>query len=111
MAFRLSDLLRWDGKLNRASYAAVGLIGMAIKHNLDRLIAASFLGYGQSFFNYWAPLGKAAQLNHLSNTEARLLATLLLFSIPFLWVGVAMTVKWLRDAGNRCAWWSFFSFR
>jgi uncharacterized membrane protein YhaH (DUF805 family) len=101
VAFQFSDLWRWDGKVGRAKYAAVGLIGVAIKYNLDRLLAGSFLGYNQSFFfNYWAPLGKAARLDHLSNNEAKFLATLLLFSIPFLWVGVAMTAKRLRDAGQ-----------
>jgi hypothetical protein len=55
MAMSLSDLWRWDGKVRRAKYMAVGLIGVAIKHNLDRLIAGSFLGYEKSFFNYWAP--------------------------------------------------------
>jgi uncharacterized membrane protein YhaH (DUF805 family) len=100
MAFQITELWRWDGKVSRAKYAAVGLIGVAIKHNLDRLIAASFLGNTKTLFNYWAPLGKAARLDHLSNTEAKFLATLLLFSIPFLWVGVAMTVRRLRDAGQ-----------
>ncbi len=100
MAFQFSDLWRWDGRVSRAKYAAAGLIGVAIKHNLDRLIAASFLGYKGSFFNYWAPLGKAARLDHLSSTEAKFLATLLLLSIPFLWAGVAMTVRRLRDAGQ-----------
>ena len=101
MAFHFSDLSRWGGKVSRGKYAAVGLIAVAIKYNLDRLIAGSFLGYNQSFFfNYWAPLGKAARLDHLSNSEAKFLATLLLFSIPFLWVGVAMTVRRLRDAGQ-----------
>jgi uncharacterized membrane protein YhaH (DUF805 family) len=99
MAFQFPDLWRWDGKVSRGTYLAVGLIGVAIKHNLDRLIASSFLGYNNSF-SYWAPLGKAARLNHLSDTEAKFLATLLLFSIPFLWVGVAMTVQRLRDAGQ-----------
>ena len=101
MAFQFSDLWRWDGKVGRGKYAAAGLIGVAIKYNLDRLIAGSFLGYNQSFFfNYWAPLGKAARLDHLSNNETKFLATLLLFSIPFLWIGVAMTAKRLRDAGQ-----------
>ena len=94
-----SDLWRWDGLVSRAAYATVGLVGVAIKHNLDRLIASSFLGYKNSF-NYWAPLGKAARLDHLSDTEIKFLATLLLASIPFIWVGVAMTVKRLRDAGQ-----------
>jgi uncharacterized membrane protein YhaH (DUF805 family) len=101
MAFQFSDLWRWDGRVSRPKYAAVGLIGVAIKHNLDRLIAAAFFGYPNSlFFNYWAPLGKAARLDRLSDTEAKFLATLLLFSIPFLWLGVTMTVKRLRDAGQ-----------
>jgi len=100
MGMRFAELWRWDGKVGRGKYAAVGLIGVLIKHNLDRIIAGSFLGYEKSFFNYWAPLGKAARLDHLSSTEAKFLATLLLLSIPFLWVGVAMTVQRLRDAGK-----------
>jgi uncharacterized membrane protein YhaH (DUF805 family) len=100
MAFQFSGLWRWGGRVGRGKYAAVGLIGVAIKHNLDRLIAASFLGYENSLINYWAPLGKAARLDQLSNTEAKFLAMLLLFSIPFLWVGVSMTVRRLRDAGQ-----------
>ena len=100
MAFRFADLWRWDGKVGRAEYAAVGLIGVAIKHNLDRLIALAFFPNSSAFLNYWAPLGKAARLNHLTNNEVKFLATLLLFSIPFLWVGVAMTVQRLRDAGQ-----------
>jgi uncharacterized membrane protein YhaH (DUF805 family) len=98
--FQFSDLLRWDGKVSRRRYVTVGFIGVVLKHSLDRFIAASILGYRDTLFNYWAPLGKAARLAHLSNTEARFLAILLLFSIPFLWVGVAMTVRRLRDAGQ-----------
>src|SRR5229473_7832332 len=100
MAFQIMDLWRWDGKVSRGKYAAVGLLGAAIKHNLDRLVAAAMLKNNVTFFNYWAPLGKAARLDHLSNDEAKFLATLLLFSIPFLWAGVAMTVRRLRDAGQ-----------
>jgi uncharacterized membrane protein YhaH (DUF805 family) len=100
VTFRFGDLWRWDGKVGRAEYAAVGLIGVAIKHNLDRLIALAFFPNSLAFLNYWVPLGKAARLNHLSNNEVKFLATLLLFSIPFLWVGVAMTVQRLRDAGQ-----------
>jgi uncharacterized membrane protein YhaH (DUF805 family) len=95
-----ANLWRWDGKVGRAQYAAVGLIGVIIKHFLDRMFAAAFFPEHITFFNYWAPLGKAARLDHLSNTEAKFLATLLLFSIPFIWVGVVMTVQRLRDAGQ-----------
>lgn len=97
---QFSDLWRWEGRVRRGEYAAVGLVGMAVKHFLDRVIATAFFGYQGQIFNYWAPLGKAARLDHLSDTEANFLATLLLASIPFIWVGVAMTVKRLRDAGQ-----------
>jgi hypothetical protein len=30
---KFQDLWRWEGKVGRAEYAAVGLIGVAIKHN------------------------------------------------------------------------------
>lgn len=101
----LSDLWRWDGKVSRKSYALVGLMGFAIKHNLDRATATRFFhsstgqGFAGYWFNYWAPLGKAARLNHLSALESRFLATILLTAMPFIWVGVAMTVRRLRDAG------------
>jgi uncharacterized membrane protein YhaH (DUF805 family) len=97
---RAADLWRWDGRVSRAAYATVGLVGVAIKHFFDRAIATAFFGYQGQIFNYWAPLGKAARLDHLSDTEAKFLAALLLASIPFIWVGVAMTVKRLRDAGR-----------
>jgi uncharacterized membrane protein YhaH (DUF805 family) len=106
MAFGFRDLWRWDGKVTRKTYVLVGLIGFAIKHNVDRLVAARFLrsvgsaGLFSYFFNYWAPLGTAARLTHLSVAEARFLTTMLLVSVPFIWVGVAMTVRRLRDAGQ-----------
>jgi len=99
MAMTFANLWRWDGRVGRGTYAAVGIVLVAIKHNLDRIIAASFLGFNNSF-NYWVPLGKAARLNHVSPTEADFLATLLLVSIPFLWIGVTLTVQRLRDAGQ-----------
>jgi uncharacterized membrane protein YhaH (DUF805 family) len=105
MAFRFIDLWRWDGKTSRKTYALVGLIGFAIKHNLDRFIATQFFhsSTGQGFygywFNYWAPLGKAARLDHLSDLELKFLATILLAAMAFIWVGVVLTVRRLRDAG------------
>src|SRR5258706_4585877 len=63
---RFADLWRWDGKVSRGKYAAVGLIGVAIKHNLDRLIAGRFLGYERSFFNCGearSPLGYGSEIS------------------------------------------------
>jgi hypothetical protein len=49
--------------------------------------------------NYLIPLGVLNRPNPLTADEKRFLVTLALVAVPFIWVGVAMTVKRLRDAG------------
>ena len=39
MKFTFGQLYRPAGTIDRGPYALVGLIGFAIKHNLDRLVA------------------------------------------------------------------------
>ena len=94
----MANIFRWDGTADRKTYAIVGILAFAIKNNLDRYIARFFLPNSPDFFNYWAPLGKAARLDHLSRTEVNFLIALMVLSIPFMWVGLAMTIRRLRDA-------------
>ena len=42
MSFRVADLWRWDGTIDRGPYLLIGLTGFALKHNLDRFLASSF---------------------------------------------------------------------
>ena len=93
------SLWRWDGKVNRGSYALVGLCGLAIKHNVDRFIAYKF-GYRWSISTYFDPLDRAAQFSPLSSNHKQFLAILLITALPFVWFGIAMTMKRLRDAGQ-----------
>lgn len=94
------NIWSWEGTVSRTTYALVGTIGFAIKNNLDRWVARYFLPDAHSYFNYWAPLGKLARLTNLSRNEKQLLLALLFLAIPFIWVGVAMTVRRLREAGQ-----------
>ena len=96
----VAKLFRWDGKVSRKTYALTGLIGFAIKHNIDRFLARDYLPQANGLFNYWAPLGKAARLMALTYPEKRLLLNLALLSLPFVGVGVSMTLRRLRDAGQ-----------
>ncbi len=96
----IANIFSWNGTTSRRTYALVGLIGFAIKHNIDRIFARDYLHQSTALFNYWAPLGKAARLNALSDPEKRLLLFLLLISLPFIWVGVTMTLRRLRDAAQ-----------
>jgi hypothetical protein len=94
----IASLWRFDGTVSRQTYALVGFVGFAIKHNIDRYIARSYLHQANGLFNYWAPLDKAARLTHLSYPEKQFLFTLVVVSLPFIWVGVNFTVGRLRDA-------------
>src|SRR6266852_3053446 len=101
MALRFLELLHFEGRVGRRKYAVVGAILFAIKSIVDRVIGAYVLPEAPSWFlTYWAPLGKAARLGHLSSVESRYLLTMMLFVLPFIWIGVAMTVRRLRDAGQ-----------
>jgi uncharacterized membrane protein YhaH (DUF805 family) len=99
MATTFGSLWRWDGKVSRGTYALFGICGLAIKHNLDRLIAYKF-GFHWGIITYFDPLDRAAHLSPLSSVDKKFLATLLLTALPFIWIGITMTVKRLRDAGQ-----------
>lgn len=99
MATTFGSLWRSDGKVSRGTYALVGICGLAIKHNLDRFIAHRF-GYRWGVATYFYPLERAAQFSPLSDDDKTFLATLLITALPFIWIGITMTLKRLRDLGQ-----------
>ena len=46
------NIWSWHGRVGRARYLVTGVILLAVKHNIDRLLAALY-GYPWSIFNYW----------------------------------------------------------
>ncbi|HEV1994147.1 MAG TPA: DUF805 domain-containing protein [Candidatus Acidoferrum sp.] len=96
---RIADLWRWEGKVGRETYALVGLIGFAIKNNLDRYVAVGFRR-PWPLWSYWAPLAPTMRITSLTRADAVFVGTMLALSLPFIWLGVTMTVKRLRDAGQ-----------
>ena len=99
MANRMGSIWRWDGRVTRGTYAAFGICGVAIKHNMDRLLALSY-GLPWGVWSYLDPLNRAAHFSPLTNSEKHFLLVLLLTALPFVWVGIMLTVKRLRDAGQ-----------
>jgi uncharacterized membrane protein YhaH (DUF805 family) len=97
MAFTLSDLWRWQGRVGRTKYLAIGLTLFAVKHTLDRFVAAAVFGRPWSLFNYWV-FADTPQVNETPQALLRFYATLLAIALPFIWVGVVLTVRRLRDA-------------
>jgi hypothetical protein len=93
------DLWSWDGKIDRGTYALVGLVGFAVKHNLDRVVAARVFHRPWSLFNYWITLDRAVRINSLGSSDRAFLFWMLMLSLPFVWVGVALTLRRLRAMG------------
>ena len=91
------DFWSWEGTIDRRTYLTTGLILFVLKHNLDRILAA-YAGYRWSPISYWvfmAPDGIAT----LSTGDAIFYVLLLVFAIPFMWIGTVLTLRRLRDAG------------
>ena len=104
---RLAEFFGSNGKIGRRAYLWVGLIAFAIKHNLDRCIAWRF-GVRWTILSYWTPLdGMSSPI--LSQNQKSFLLILVITALPFIWVGVTLTVKRLRDA-NLPAWLAIFFF-
>jgi hypothetical protein len=99
MKITFNDLWRSGGTINRGAYALVGVLGFALKHNLDRLVATYGFHRPWGLFNYWMPVRDVARITQLRGGEAVFLGTMVALSLPFIWVGVVLTTKRLRSAG------------
>ena len=93
---KVSELWTWKGTAGRGRYALVGLIGFALKHNMDRILATAVFEREWGLFNYWI---SPVEFPALTDADARFLLAMVAMSLPFIWVGVAMTLKRLRSAG------------
>lgn len=83
--------------MNRRDFALWGCVLFAIKYNLDRFVAAAF------FARPWLPWSYLTgwnQANLPPGDDSPLLAlTFTLSALPFIFWGVTMTLRRLRDAG------------
>jgi uncharacterized membrane protein YhaH (DUF805 family) len=97
---RVANVWQWEGQVNRSTYFLVGLAAFALKFLLDWAVVTQVFRRQWSLFNYWRPFGAVSGIHALS-LENRLFAGVMLFlALPFIWLGLAMTVKRLRDAGE-----------
>lgn len=92
------SLFSFQGRVSRGTYVLAGAIGVLLKHNLDRFVAHYFFHRSWNFTNYVAPLSPIAGLS-LTAADQKFLLVIAMLAVPFIWVGIAMTVKRLRDVG------------
>ncbi len=97
---RVSNVWQWEGRVNRTAYFFVGLAAFVLKFLLDWIVVTRVFHRPWSLLNYWRPFGAISGVHALS-LENRLFAGAMLFlALPFIWLGLVMTVKRLRDAGE-----------
>jgi hypothetical protein len=97
MSLGAIDFWSWQGRVGRARYLATGVILLAIKHNLDRVVAATY-GYPWTVFNYWV-FKTPSGIEGITRNEANFYAELLIIALPFIWIGTVFTLRRLRDTG------------
>ena len=91
-------LSQTEGKVDRGAYALIGIVLFAVKHNLDRLVAGYWFHRDWNLFNYWIPAKEVARITNLGSNESVFLGTMVLVALPFIWIGVTLTIKRLRSA-------------
>lgn len=93
------DLWRPSGTVDRGMYALVGALAFVLKNNIDRFVAGHFFHHYWGFLNYWVPVQGAGRITDLRGQNAVFLETMLAIALPFVWLGITMTMKRLRSAG------------
>src|SRR6266851_9764009 len=100
MANRFVEMWRWQGKIDRKSYAIAGCSAFVLKYFLDKFVAFAVFGRQWFLWSYWQPLGPDVRVNAIQPDTRAFVGTLLILALPFIWLGVTLTVQRLRDAGQ-----------
>jgi hypothetical protein len=82
--------------LGRSGYWIAGVLLFGIKHAADRLLARQF-GRPWTLFNYVEP-SDLERLDRLTAADRRFYASLLAIAVPFIAIGVILTMRRLGDA-------------
>jgi uncharacterized membrane protein YhaH (DUF805 family) len=86
-----------NGVLDRNRYSLVGFGAFAVKYLVDNFVARFFFDKAWPLQNYFIlpvrPLTKASP-----SPDLFFYGVMLLVALPFIWLGVCVTVKRLRDA-------------
>ena len=108
----MRELLRFwftfERTVTRPDYLRHGLGLMAVKYSVDALVIGIATG------TFWSPLDYLQSVplllsTRLAEAPSYLPSVLALWTLPFLWIGISMTIRRLLDAGWS-AWWSLLFF-
>jgi len=105
----LGRVLRGEGALDRSSFAGYGVAFSVLKQALDIALATMVFKRAGVAFNYWFPLGRWVALGSLTPHDYTFLLAMVAVAVPFIWIGVCLTLARLRDAALP-AWLVLFFF-
>ena len=97
---RFANLWEWQGRISRKTYFQVGVSAFALKFAVDWLVVTQFSHRPWSLLNYWRPFGAIRDVGSIDSPERAMAFVLLTPALPFLWIGISMTVRRLRDSGQ-----------
>ncbi len=95
-------LFTWEGRVGRLRYFITGTILVAVKYAIDWSVAVRY-GEAWHIWNYFVP-SQDVSLFGLGGRHPALYGILWAIAIPFFWVGIALTLRRLRDAGRSAGW-------
>jgi uncharacterized membrane protein YhaH (DUF805 family) len=95
---RLSDLWSLRGTVDRGTYAVWGVVLALLKYNLDRVLVGLTVHKALSPLHYWTP-GDLFGVFPMPQERAIAAMPLLVATLPFVWTGVALTLRRARAAG------------
>lgn len=96
---RVSDLWRWDGTIDRGPYVLLGLLCFVIKHAVDRLVAALVFSRPWQPWSYFVAPEKAMRAAFVGGEDVVFWAVMVALALPFIWIGVVLTLRRLRSVG------------
>ena len=93
------ELFRLDGRVGRAQFLAAGLGLALLKYAVEATVCLAVTGV------FWDPLTYldptfGQRLGDIDRLPPAFLAFLVVFTLPFLWIGVAMCARRAREAGR-----------
>jgi len=90
---------RFDERVSRGTYFRHGVALTAFKYAIDALLIWRFAGVLWTPLDYLNPLWSTRQ-HLLQSGPSWLLAVLVAIALPFLWIGVSMSMRRAIDAGR-----------
>jgi uncharacterized membrane protein YhaH (DUF805 family) len=95
---QVAELWKWQGRVTRADYIQTGFAAIVVKLLLDYIVVTQLFHRGWTPLFYWRPFAMVSNIRQLTGTDAIFAACMLVLALPFVWIGVSMTARRLRDA-------------